>query len=365
MAAKRDRLASYRGKRSFERTPEPGGEAGAKAGEDRFVIQEHHARRLHWDFRLERDGVLVSWALPRGVPADPEQDRLAVHTEDHPLDYIDFAGEIPKGEYGGGKVTIWDRGTYEVEKWEQGKVVIRLAGERVRGRYALFRTRGKDWMIHRMDAPEPGDPFPQRIEPMRATPGRLPRDDADWAFEVRWSGVRAIAYCETGHVRVEGADGDELTPRFRELGAIALELAGEQVVLDGEIVVFEDGVPSAERLERRLAPGSDSTIRRRQREHPATLVVFDLLYADRTDPARPRLRGPARAAGGARARRAQLADPGLPPRRRQGAARRGGRARARRRGRQAPREPLPAGQAQPRLARRQRVARPPSPPPPP
>ena len=282
MAAKRDRLASYRGKRSFERTPEPGGEAGAKAGEDRFVIQEHHARRLHWDFRLERDGVLVSWALPRGVPADPEQDRLAVHTEDHPLDYIDFAGEIPKGEYGGGKVTIWDRGTYEVEKWEQGKVVIRLAGERVRGRYALFRTRGKDWMIHRMDAPEPGDPFPQRIEPMRATPGRLPRDDADWAFEVRWSGVRAIAYCETGHVRVEDADGDELTPRFRELGGIALELAGEQVVLDGEIVVFEDGVPSAERLERRLAPGSDSTIRRRQREHPATLVVFDLLYADRT-----------------------------------------------------------------------------------
>ena len=116
------------------------------------MIQEHHARRLHWDFRLERDGVLVSWALPRGVPGDPEQNRLAVHTEDHPLDYIDFAGEIPKGQYGGGEVTIWDSGTYEEEKWEPGKVVVSLSGERVRGRYALFRTRGDDWMIHRMDA---------------------------------------------------------------------------------------------------------------------------------------------------------------------------------------------------------------------
>ena len=90
------------------------------------MIQEHHARRLHWDLRLERDGVLVSWALPRGVPGDPDADRLAVHTEDHPLDYLDFAGEIPKGEYGGGKMTIWDSGTYEAEKWEEAKVVVRL-----------------------------------------------------------------------------------------------------------------------------------------------------------------------------------------------------------------------------------------------
>ena len=226
---------------------------------------------------------MVSWALPRGVPGDPEQDRLAVHTEDHPLDYIDFAGEIPKGEYGGGKVTIWDSGTYEAEKWEPGKVVVRLDGERVRGRHALFRTGGKNWMIHRMDPPEPADPFPQAIEPMQATPGRLPRDDADWAFEVRWSGLRAIAYCETGHVRIE-AGGEEVTTRFRELGAIALELGGEQVVLDGEIVVLgDDGRPSAERLRRRVEANSDSAIRRVQRDHPATLIVFDLLYADQTD----------------------------------------------------------------------------------
>ena len=107
------------------------------------MIQEHHARRLHWDFRLERDGVLVSWALPRGVPHDPAENRLAVHTEDHPLDYFDFEGEIPKGEYGGGKVTQWDAGTYVTEKWEDRKVVIRLSGERVEGRYSLFQTAAR------------------------------------------------------------------------------------------------------------------------------------------------------------------------------------------------------------------------------
>jgi bifunctional non-homologous end joining protein LigD len=282
VAAKRDQLDEYRSKRSFDSTPEPGGGPTDAGGGSRFVIQEHHATRLHWDLRLERDGVLASWALPRGVPRDPDRNRLAVHTEDHPLEYLDFHGEIPKGEYGGGSMRIWDRGTYEAEKWEPGKVVVRLEGERVRGRHALFRTGGKNWIIHRMDPPEPGDPFPQRIEPMLASQGRLPREDADWGLEVRWQGLRAIAYCDTGHVEVEAADGEDLSARFRELGAIALELGGEPVVLDGELVVFgADGRPSEGGLKRRLEAGSDSAIRRLRREHPATLVIFDLLYADR------------------------------------------------------------------------------------
>ena len=151
-----EQLEAYRAKRDPSKTPEPSGERAASGGDhNRFVVHEHHARRLHWDLRLEHDGVLLSFALPRGVPEDPSENRLAVHTEDHPIEYLDFHGTIPKGEYGAGEMTIWDRGTYEAEKIEEKKLVVQLNGERVRGRYALFQTRGDDWMIHRMDPPDP------------------------------------------------------------------------------------------------------------------------------------------------------------------------------------------------------------------
>src|SRR5881409_2934974 len=131
-------LREYQAKRNFRTTAEPEGaqtvgegapEAEQPAESLRFVVQEHHARRLHWDFRLERDGVLVSWALPKGVPADPKKNHLAVHVEDHPLDYFKFAGEIPKGEYGGGTVKIWDEGTYEPVKWSNREVMVDLKGK--------------------------------------------------------------------------------------------------------------------------------------------------------------------------------------------------------------------------------------------
>ena len=127
-----DRLERYRSKRDPHRTPEPSGaRAGASEGH-RFVIQEHHASHLHWDLRLEHEGVLASWALPKGVPVHPEENRLAVHTEDHPLEYLDFHGEIPKGSYGGGTMTIWDAGTYDAEKFRDSEVIVTLHGERVR-----------------------------------------------------------------------------------------------------------------------------------------------------------------------------------------------------------------------------------------
>src|SRR5918996_6558002 len=161
-----DKLDTYRAKRDFERTAEPSGKRRGKPKGARFVVQEHHARRLHWDLRMEHDGVAVSWALPRGVPAHPDENRLAVHTEDHPLEYLEFEGEIPKGEYGAGAMGIWDAGTYEAEKFRDDEVILTFAGERVEGRYALFQTDGKNWMIHRMDPPAD----PER-EPM---PDRLP-----------------------------------------------------------------------------------------------------------------------------------------------------------------------------------------------
>ncbi len=333
MASKRDKLDPYRNKRSFDVTSEPSGEAGGGvgAGGGRFVIQEHHARRLHWDFRLERDGVLVSWALPRGVPADPDRNRLAVHTEDHPLEYLDFRGEIPKGAYGGGSVAIWDTGTYEAEKWEDSKVTVVLDGERVSGRYALFRTRGDDWMIHRMDPPVPGEPLPERIEPMAASEGkRLPAGDDEWGFEIAWRGERVIALCDTGHLVLQDAGGDDLRPRFPELFAIALELEGEPVAIDGVLAVLgDDGAASPEKLERRLGASSDSEVRRRSRDTPATLICFDLLhqgreslldlpYAERRQRLEalgldgPSWQTPAYHAGDGKAFRAAAADSGAP-----------------------------------------------------
>ena len=160
------RLAEYDRKRDFEATPEPGAgrKRGRRKGAPRFVVQEHSARRLHWDLRLEHDGVAASWAIPNGIPVDPEENRKAVHTEDHPLEYLEFEGEIPEGSYGAGTMRIWDRGTYECHKWEAGKIVLSFSGERLRGPLRPVRAGGeKDWMIHRVDPPsEARDPFPSR-----------------------------------------------------------------------------------------------------------------------------------------------------------------------------------------------------------
>lgn len=149
-----DALDTYRLKRDFSATPEPRGDAAPHdARGSRFVVQEHHARRLHWDFRLEHDGVGASWAVPKGIPLEPGVLRLAVRTEDHPLDYMDFEGEIPPGEYGAGRVLIWDRGTYDCEKWTDREVKVVLHGERVHGRYVLIKTNGRRWLMRRLDPP--------------------------------------------------------------------------------------------------------------------------------------------------------------------------------------------------------------------
>ncbi len=171
------KLGNYKAKRDFKRTPEPKGRARKSTAAGRFVVQEHDATRLHWDLRLERDGVLASWAVPNGIPQTPKENRLAVHVEDHPLDYIDFEGEIPEGNYGAGTVRIWDTGTYEAEKWEPKKIIVTFHGERLQGKYALFQTRSaKDWMIHRMDPPADPErePMPERVVPMLAKLGTLP-----------------------------------------------------------------------------------------------------------------------------------------------------------------------------------------------
>ena len=199
-----DKLGTYRAKRDFGRTAEPSGRRGRKRGAPRFVVQEHHARRLHWDLRLEHDGALASWALPRGIPMHPDENRLAVHTEDHPLEYLEFEGEIPKGEYGAGTMSVWDSGTFDPEKFRDEEVIATFHGERMQGRYALFQTRGQDWLIHRMDPPEDAgyEPMPDRIKPMLARSGDLPPDEEKWGFEVKWDGIRTVVLCDHGHIEL-------------------------------------------------------------------------------------------------------------------------------------------------------------------
>ncbi|GAB7048047.1 DNA polymerase ligase N-terminal domain-containing protein [Catenuloplanes indicus] len=274
-----DRLDAYRGKRDARRTPEPmPGRVRFGAG-DSFVIHQHHARRLHWDLRLERDGVLVSWAVPRGLPRDPHRNHLAVHTEDHPLEYATFAGEIPPGEYGGGTMKIFDRGRYEVQKWGDDEVVVLLRGDRVHGRYALFRTRDRDWMIHRMDPADPGwTPMPEHLLPVRPIPAaRLPAGDADWAYEMEWDGARVLACVEGGRLRLLDADGHDLGGAFGELRGLAEALAPTECVLDGVVVAFDrEGHVSRAALRSRL----EGAARRRAGRAPVQLLVFDLLWLE-------------------------------------------------------------------------------------
>ncbi|AVT41413.1 DNA polymerase ligase N-terminal domain-containing protein [Plantactinospora sp. BB1] len=295
-----DRLDEYRRRRDRARTPEPVPEpepdaepTAVRAG-NRFVIQQHHARALHWDLRLERDGVLASWAVPRGLPREPGRSHLAVHTEDHPLEYLEFSGEIPAGEYGGGRMTVFDRGAYTCEKWRDDEVLVVLRGGRVSGRYVLFRAargggsdragarggtgRGeRDWMVRRLDPAPPGwQSMPDRVRPMlAATAAKLPADDAEWGYEMRWDGLRAIGYVSGGRLRLRSADDDDLGSAYPQLRELAERLAPTEAVLDGELVDFD----RAGRV-RRAAPRPGG--QRSPGRDGSQYLIFDLLWLEGT-----------------------------------------------------------------------------------
>ncbi len=281
-ASKARKLDPYRAKRDSKKTPEPMGRRSTKAsGEQRFVIQEHHATSLHWDLRLERDGVLASWALPKGLPETPEKNHLAVHTEDHPLEYATFEGEIPQGEYGGGQMTIWDTGHYDVEKWSDAEVKFVLHGTRAVGSFVLFQTKDRNWMIHRHGASTRADALPDAIKPMLAVAGKLPADSEGWAFEIKWDGVRAILFVEGGRVRAQSRNDLDVTVSFPELADIGKFLGMTTCVLDGEIVALgDDGRPSFSRLQRRMHVSNQREAKRRSMSDPVSFVAFDLLYID-------------------------------------------------------------------------------------
>ena len=274
-----DRLTTYRSMRDARKTPEPVPPAAtpsARSDSNRFVIQEHRARRLHYDFRLERDGVLVSWAVPKNLPDTPSVNHLAVHTEDHPLEYAGFEGTIPAGEYGAGKVTVWDSGTYEAQKFsvpggpdgKGGEVIVDLNGRRVTGRYALIQTDGDQWLAHRMK--EQPTVRLADLSPMLATLGSVDRLTAgQWAFEGKFDGYRLLVEVDHGRLRLQTRNGRDVTKEYPQLQELATALGPHHVILDGEVVALDGaGVPSF------------SEMQNRARADRIEFWAFDILHLD-------------------------------------------------------------------------------------
>ena len=326
-----ERLRAYSEKRDFRRTPEPGGDARPGHKQPVFVVQKHDAKRLHYDLRLEVNGVLKSWAVPKGPSSDPAVKRLAVATEDHPLEYAEFEGTIPEGEYGAGEVTIWDTGTYRntteknrksvsVEQAiEHGHLTIWLEGKRLEGGYALTRfrrERQEQWLLAKLrDAvPDPqGDPvamrphvvftspvkqafdmardltkkplgdknhfpMPSHIKPMLALPAGIPRTSDDYAFEYKWDGIRAICYLDGQHIQLESRNKLDITHQWPELEQLGNIFNSLPVVFDGEIVALDrkDRV-SFSLLAKRMHLSSAPT-KAQRRAVPIVYMIFDVLY---------------------------------------------------------------------------------------
>jgi len=293
-------IDAYRKKRDFERTPEPPPDSAAERGTRRFVVHRHEARNLHYDLRLSMEGVLKSWAVPRGLSYDPKVKRLAVRTEDHPLMYETFEGVIPKGEYGGGTMTIWDRGRYDLLKGDdgpkavaEGKLEIRFRGRKLRGEWHLVKTRSEkeEWILFKArdryarDDSEKAPffdlaqaieaPLPETIEPMRAGLERAPFSDPAWIFEVEFEGRRVGLRKDGSRVQLLAKSGEDLSDRVPEIVEEARELRAETAWIDGVLVAVDASQrPSREKLEARLSGSSAD---------PVVFYAFDQLYYEEWD----------------------------------------------------------------------------------
>src|ERR1700732_1811574 len=328
--------AEYRQKRHFDKTAEPAGSV-AREAKARFVIQKHAATRLHYDLRLEVGGVLKSWAVPKGPSLNPGDKRLAVHVEDHPLEYRKFEGIIPKGQYGSGEVIVWDRGTYELEghldadaQLAQGELKFILHGKKVRGSFVLVELKNakekNEWLLikHRDEFADPlwdvekhaqsvvsgrtledvklGRParvpldaneisslpgarktlMPRSIPLTLASLSEKPFSNPDWLFEGKWEGVRGIAYFATGEVSVRSRAGREISLEYPEIRALANQLDATEAIVDGELVALDSaGRSNFQRLQNRAGVRNPS--RQLLESIPATYYAFDLLYCDGCD----------------------------------------------------------------------------------
>ncbi len=284
------RLEEYRRKRDFRQTPEPRGAKRVRSDELHFVIQKHAARRLHYDFRLELDGTLKSWAVPNEPSTDPGVKRLAVHVEDHPLDYASFEGVIPQGHYGAGKVEIWDKGVWRPRGdaragYKKGHLAFELEGRRLNGAWDLVRMRPKpgekgkeNWLLIKSAKEAENSiaaPMPRMIAPQLATLVETAPEGEDWVYEIKYDGYRMLSRIDAGKVRIYSRNGKDWTARFARHAEALAKLPVRQAWLDGEMAVFlPDGNTSFQALQNALDEGAEANV---------LYAIFDLLYLDGRD----------------------------------------------------------------------------------
>ncbi len=274
-----EQLETYSQKREFSKTPEPAGGA-VEDTRNRFVVHRHHASRLHYDLRLEENGVLLSYAVPKGLPPRPGIKRLAIQTEDHPIEYLNFEGSIPKGEYGGGDMWVYASGRYEITKQKKDSKYIRLISRGITGEYRIIPTRGKDNLLERVDTPQT-DYLTEPIEFMLSEiSSKVPKSDK-WTYEVKWDGIRAMISLDEGNVRIRSRNQNDITVAFPELVNVEESFRATSALFDCEIVCLDDdGKPMFKEVINRMRQKSESAAVRARKKCPAVCYVFDCLYLD-------------------------------------------------------------------------------------
>jgi len=274
-----EQLEKYSKKRDFEKTPEPSGKVIDGKG-NRFVVHRHHASRMHYDLRLEKDGVLKSWAVPKGLPPAPGVKRLAVQTEDHPMEYLDFEGTIPKGQYGGGDMWVYASGRYEITKDKKDGFYFRLHSPAMSGEYRIHNIKNKDWLMERVDRSQV-DWLHEQVEPMLAQSKKEVPVSDDFIYEVKWDGIRVLVTLDEDRITLRSRNNLDLTLKFPELLKADKSFRGTCGVFDGEIVCLDDkGKPDFKEVIHRMQRSAEGDIERAMKKNPAYCYLFDLLYLD-------------------------------------------------------------------------------------
>jgi bifunctional non-homologous end joining protein LigD len=273
-----EQLESYEKKRNFKKTSEPKPEIDISGGNN-FVVHRHHATNLHYDLRLEQDGVLKSWAVPRGLPPHPGVKRLAVQTEDHPMKYLTFDGKIPKGQYGGGDMWIYALGKYQITKDKKDGFYFRLSSKEVNGEYRIYRIKQKEFLLERVDEPQLNF-LHQNIDPMLASSSDKVSAGNDYIFEVKWDGIRAMIALEDGQVKITSRNKNDITKQFPEL-LDPKSFRATCGLFDAEIVCLDrSGKPEFKKVIHRLQTSGDSNIQKLSKSSPVYCYIFDCLYLD-------------------------------------------------------------------------------------
>lgn len=274
-----EQLTEYEKKRNFTKTPEPYVPADDGSG-NRFVIQRHHASHLHYDLRLEQDGVLKSWAVPRGMPPYPGVKRLVVQTEDHPLEYLAFEAEIPKGQYGGGMMWIYASGKYEITKEKKDGFYFRLSGPLINAEYRMHLMKGKEWLLERVDVPQQ-NLLNQEVKPMMAETLKKPPKGENYRFEVKWDGIRVLVTLNEGQLTIRSRNMNVITESFPELNIPEDAFRVNNGVFDAEIVCLDkEGRADFRKVIKRLMTKKQMEVDYQVKKNPVYCYLFDAIYLD-------------------------------------------------------------------------------------